>query len=116
MTPQELIADYRALGQQDLNVLLQFIADHLYELQLTSGGCILDATDCKEAFLEMAEALRKSCSTSVPSTVNEKPIPKVTRPQQQRWAGICHSCGHVHQDKSKCGKEMGTNRECLCSY
>jgi hypothetical protein len=112
MTPSELIADYRRLGQQDLNVLLQFIADHLYELQLTSGGCILDATDCKEAFVEMAEALRKSCSTSVPSMVNEKPIPKGTL--QDRWRGICHSCGHPHKDKAECGASMGNERKCLC--
>ena len=114
MTPSELIARYRDLGPQDLNVLLQFIADRLYCLRLANGPRILDVTDMKQAFLEMAEELRKSCNTKVPWMVNEKPIPKVTPSEHERWAGICHSCGHPHKDKAECGASMGNERKCLC--
>jgi hypothetical protein len=114
MTPQELIADYRALGQQDLNVLLQFIADHLYELRLSNGAYLYDGTDFKQAFVEMAEELRKANSTKVPWMAERSTGQKVTRPEQKRWATVCHSCGHPHKDREKCGAVMGKDRECLC--
>ena len=113
MTTVELIADYLHLGPQDLNVLLQFIADHLYELRLSNGAYLYDGTDFKQAFVEMAEELRKANRTKVPWMVNQRPCPKVTNTHRS-WSDTCPRCGHIHEGEMECGASMGKDRLCRC--
>jgi len=58
MNARELVSELRLLGPQDQNVIFAFIADHLYELRLNSGGRINDLMDFKLFLHELSEAWR----------------------------------------------------------
>jgi tRNA(Ile2) C34 agmatinyltransferase TiaS len=119
MTISQLISDYRALGPQSENVLLEFIADHLYELRLANSARIIDPMDFKEALHDLAEALRMAefpeGTVLPPSKVALAhsaylKSPRVTRSNDP----TCPRCGHVHEGAGECGVSMGKDRICRC--
>lgn len=76
MTPEELISKLAALGpRQDLSVLLQFLADHIYEAQLADSK-LVDVLDCKIWLEELSKAAN--------SRMLAKPPAKVPA-EQLRW-------------------------------
>ena len=62
MTPAQLMSHLRELGPQDLNVVLHFLADHLYTATLANGFRLAhgDVMDLQQWLRELAEAARMS--------------------------------------------------------
>jgi len=123
MTARELISDYRSLGPQDPHIFPAYVADHLYELRLNSGGRVNDLMDFKLLLHELAEAWRFAefpegtvfpPSTKVHQMPECRPRTKVARMPQQRWEGHCPDCGHVHIDGDECNFPIGGGRYCRC--
>lgn len=62
MTSAELICDLRIIGPQDLCVVLQYLADYLYEARLRDGSRLVDISDFK-LWLEELSAEAKKCQS-----------------------------------------------------
>jgi hypothetical protein len=54
----EIAADLRQLGQQNLGVVLRYIADRVYYARLRDGSRVCDVIDFKQLLEEIAEAIR----------------------------------------------------------
>lgn len=60
MIAAELISDLRAIGDpQDLCVILQYLADYLYESRLANGMELTDAADFKMWLEELSAEAKK---------------------------------------------------------
>jgi hypothetical protein len=118
MNARDLVSELRTIGEQDQNVIFAFVADHLYELRLNSGGRINDLMDFKLLLHELSEAWRFAEfpeGTRFPEETKVHQMrSKVTRMPQQRWEGHCPDCGHVHIDGNECGFPTGGGRYCRC--
>jgi hypothetical protein len=76
MTAKEIIDDLRALGRQDLTVILTYIADRLHSARLSGGERVLDSSDFAAFLHELAFHAR----------VGSRPCASVTaRSAQQRF-------------------------------
>lgn len=109
MTPLEAISKLHDRKAEPIEVFL-FLANHLHELKLADGCSIVDQTDCRKLFEELAQAQR--CF--------ETPKAAAAIPSQSRYpvarfgADHCHACGHVHRESHECGEPMGSGRTCRC--
>lgn len=55
----DLLADLRLAGPQEFSVVLNFLADRVYEARLKDGRRLRDAMDFKQWLEELAEEARK---------------------------------------------------------
>ncbi len=108
VTSKELIDDLRALGPQDLNVVLRYLADRVPAARTADGLRILDASDFIQWLRELAQCWRVSEQLRPPSAALKRVC--------DRLAGFntCPRCGHIHQGESECGQEMGGGGFCRC--
>jgi hypothetical protein len=81
MTPTELLASLAELGPQDFSVVLQFLADRVYESRLFDGSRIHDAVDFKLWLEQLSIAAHTRRAGLVATT---KPAAKL--PEQERWS------------------------------
>lgn len=88
MTPTELVSKLVAVGPQDLAVVLQCIADNIYDARFFDGGLQLndqrrlcDLTDVKTWLEQSARAARQARAGQVETTK-----PAAVLPEQKRWA------------------------------
>lgn len=128
MTPHELISDLRALGpgqdtpaaQLYTRLLLRYLADHLYDAELTTGMKLRDLSDVIAFLRETADAARIPQSTKVLCAGERGTRPAVTekRPPapQPRWDATCPLCGHIHGGDAECGMPIGGGRVCRCEF
>lgn len=86
MTPTELVSKIVALGPQDLAVVLQCLADNLYDARFLDGGSQLndqrrlcDLTDVRTFLEQCAMAARKARAGQV------DPVRPSQLPEQKRW-------------------------------
>jgi hypothetical protein len=121
MTARDLISDYRSLGPQDPHIFPAYVADHLYECRLNSGGRINDLMDFKIFLCELAEAWRMAefpegtvfpASTKVLQMAESRP--RVTPMPQRRWDHVCPDCDHEHEEREKCNRYLGEGKFCQC--
>lgn len=103
MKAKELIEKYRACGEQDLPVLLHFLADHWHSMRLADGQSLNDNMDSAAALRELAEAAR------TPETGWRGTGIRIGRNESH-----CHRCGHVHLEDDECGFPIGGGRVCRC--
>lgn len=106
MKATELIADLRAVGPQDLCVVLTFLAERVPSARLADGQSLRDATDFMAWLHELAAA-------SSHRTQARALLPAASR--TSRWeAKICPVCFHEHEGKTECLKYLGEEKFCKC--
>ena len=119
MTPRDLISDYRSLGPQDPHIFPAYLADHLYEMRLNSGGRINDLMDFRLLLAEIAEAWRMAEfpeGTIFPLSTKLCQMPphsSAVKPQR-RWDHLCPDCDHEHEGRETCDRYLGEGRFCKC--
>jgi hypothetical protein len=112
MIARDLISDYRSLGPQDSHIFPAYVADHLYECRLNSGGRINDLMDFKIFLCELAEAWRMAefpDGTIFPRSAKVTPMP-----QRRCRDHVCPDCDHEHEEREKCNRYLGEGRFCQC--
>jgi hypothetical protein len=120
MTAKELIDDLRLLGPQDANVIFQYLADHIYEAELSTPPTrplrrVRDACDFKEWLLELAEAAKLPLGlTKAPRAPTPQLSLTQNLAQQPRRDHTCPDCGHEHEGRTDCGKYLGEGKFCPC--
>ena len=116
MTANELMVLLREIAdRKGLNMTFTCLADHFQELRLNSGMRLLDSSDWKHFFRELAIAARMSPDFSVPASAEADTRLQLMRPaSQRRWDEFCPDCGHIHADENECQFPIGGGRKCLC--
>ncbi len=99
MTATEVIAKLAPVDLERLGKIFKFLGDHATELRLSSGRRLVDLTDVREYFQDLA--LAASFAGSPQSTARV-------------FDSTCPRCGHVHQGVSECGELMGGGGICRC--
>jgi hypothetical protein len=116
MTAVDLIANLRALGPQELPVILHFLADHALEGRLTEGQRLCDVTDFKAWLRELAEAFRNS--EPVPEALAHSAFVTGAAPflggKVLSTKYICPDCHHEHEGRNECSKYLGEEKFCHC--
>ena len=110
MNPSELVSNLRTLGNQELHIFLNYLADHWHELRLQSGGRLLDGSDAKEFLREAAEYAMPAREFSSPVEFGNHKL----RASGRVIDSTCPRCGHIHQGEQECGTQMGRDRLCRC--
>jgi hypothetical protein len=116
MTAKEMIANLRDLGPQEFSALFEYLAEHTYEARLSKGQRLLDASDFKAWFLELADnASRTEVSVEAGSGTRPKVLtPAPQRRYDSRHDPTCPRCGHIHEGVGECAMYMGNGRYCRC--
>ena len=91
MTASELMVLLREIAdRKGLNMTFTCLADHFQELRLNSGMRLLDSSDWKHFFRELAIAARMSPDFSVPASAEPDKRLQLMRPaSQRRWDEFC---------------------------
>jgi hypothetical protein len=111
MKADELIAELRAMGQQDAAVIFNYLAKHAMEARLAGGQRLCDVTDFAAWLRELSEAAKVPAPPYFPSR-DQRPAARPAA--QSRWDKTCPRCGHVHQGGAECGEAMGGGGICRC--
>jgi hypothetical protein len=113
LTALEAIAKLQERKAEPVEIFL-FLANHIHELKLADGCSVVDGTDCRKLFEELAQAMR-AFGPRNPSPEKTQVLPQPRYPIARLGSDLCHRCGHVHKDKI-CGEKMGPSEqdECPC--
>jgi hypothetical protein len=115
MTARDFIASLAPVDLDRQAKIFRFLAEHTYELRLSSGHPLRDSTDFRDFLFELsrgAELAHQAVNTHVAIASQNRPCPKVI-PRGQ-FDDTCPRCGHVHQGSGECGEQMGGGRICRC--
>jgi hypothetical protein len=119
MTAVELVSQIRARFLESsidpreamllLRLVLNDMADNLYQVRLADRQSLLDQTDFSAFLREMVAAIEhRELLTTVPVNTADSPLRSTGR------ARICYSCGHPHPSGQPCEVEMGGAGRCGC--
>jgi hypothetical protein len=120
MNASELLSNFRALGPQPLNVVLQYLADHFHEFRTRTGHKLFTGEDTQMFLEESADVATKVCPldelVEVSQRLELQATPKALPPAPQpRYDSTCPRCGHKHTGDGECGMFMGMSAGyCKC--
>ena len=124
MNARDFVSDLPAIpGDPRANLLyarllLSYLADHVYRLELANGVEVRTVTNFSYFCQECIEVIRKvgrlAESTEVSVGLEVGTGLKVMPPPQRRWDEFCPTCGHIHIEDAECGFPQGGGRVCRC--
>jgi hypothetical protein len=109
MTAHDFIASLAPVDLDRQGKIFRFLAEHTYELRLSSGHPLRDSTDFRDFLFELSRGLQLAHDLA---PRENRRCPKVI-PRGQ-FDDTCPRCGHVHQGSGECGEQMGGGRICRC--
>lgn len=101
MTARDFIAKLAPEELDRLSGMFRHLAEHITEARLSTGLRLIDLTDVRAYFYELASA----------ADFFDSPQGRAMRHSVD---STCPRCGHVHQGSAECGQEIGGGRICRC--